>query len=88
MAYLEDGHCRPEDVIKVLSVTLTLGVVRDDLGTRAIALVAIVLHELAKLTPEQIHAQNTAPGRWEMKEKHNAMRTRSVTGMSTLLPWS
>lgn len=57
-------------------VALTLGVVRDDLGAGAIPLGAIVLHELAKLTTEQIHAQNTARrgADEKMKEKQNAMR--------------
>lgn len=59
-------------------VALTLGMVGDDLGAGTIPLGAIVFDELAKLTTEQIHAQNTARRGVDvkMKEKQNAMRKR------------
>lgn len=59
-AYLKDSDRGPQDVIKMFSVTFTLGMIRYDLRASTVPLGAIVFDELAKLTTEQVHAQNTA----------------------------
>lgn len=50
--YLEDCDCGPEDIVKVFSVTDTLGVIIDDLFTITLTW-AVSQH--AKLTPKQVH---------------------------------
>jgi len=55
--HLKYRDCRPEDIVKVLPVTNTLGVFMHDLSTIALAR---TIRQHAKLTPKQVHPKDTA----------------------------
>lgn len=67
VAYLKYGNSCPKDVIKMLPVALALWMVTYNFWARAITFVAHVVDVLAKLTTKQIHPQNTARPRVDVK---------------------
>lgn len=63
--YLENSHSRPQNVVEMLPITFTVRMLRNDLRTSAFSLLPVVFCELAKLTAEQIHAQDA--GIWQFR---------------------